>query len=207
MSLEFTCSESSFATLASGSEAATLFLRGRRIALRPLDKQDINSRYLGWLNNPNVTRHLETGAFPQTLDDLRRYYTHLTAMPSAFPTCVFFAMQHLESSEHIGNIKLEPIHWLHRTATIGILIGDTGFQGQGLGEEAMRLCLSYAFERLGLRKVSLGVLANNLRAIRLYERLGFVIEGRKRQEYWSEGAFQDSLIMGLFREEFRGVDS
>ena len=205
MSLERACSEPSFAMPASGSEASTLFLRGRRIALRPLERQDINSRYLGWLNNPDVTRHLETGAFPQTLDDLRRYYDYLTATPSAFPTCVFFAMQHLENGEHIGNIKLEPIHWLHRTATIGILVGDVGYQGQGIGEEAMRLCLNYAFERLGLRRVSLGVLANNVRAIRLYERLGFVTEGRKRQEYWSEGAFQDSLIMGLFHEEFRTI--
>lgn len=205
MSLELACSETTPASLPSSSDASTLFLSGRRIALRPLEKRDINSHYLSWLNNPDVTRYLETGAFPQTLDDLRRYYDGLTSTPSAFPTCVFFAIQHLESGEHIGNIKLEPIHWLHRAATIGILIGEMRFQGQGLGAEAMQLCLGYAFERLGLRKVSLGVLANNIRAIRLYERIGFVTEGCKRQEYWSEGAFQDSLIMGLFREEFRSI--
>ena len=203
MSLPLAYSDNFTTLLTANSEESTLFLRGQRIALRPLEQRDINSRYLGWLNDSAVTRYMETGSFPQTLDDLNRFYARLTSAPAAFPTCVFFAIQHLESGEHIGNIKLEPIHWLHRAATVGILIGDMRFQGQGLGEEAMRLCLSYAFERLALRKISLGVLANNTRAIRLYERLGFVIEGRKRQEYWSEGAFQDSLIMGLFREEYK----
>ncbi len=179
-----------------------LFVRGERVGLRALDKTDIGPHYLNWLQDRDVTRHMETGAFPLTLDDLHRYYTQHTAQSASPPACVFFAIQHLAANRHIGNIKLEPIHWLHRTATLGIVIGDKAFQGQGLGDEAMRLCLRYAFARLGLRKVSLGVLAGNTRAIALYQRLGFVMEGCKRQEYWSDGTFHDAHIMGLFAEEF-----
>ncbi len=207
MSPDLTILDDAQVPLYSPADACALFLRGKRIGLRPLTTADAGAHYLGWLNDPDITRHLETGAFPQTLEALQRYVSQATAAASGFPTCLFFAIQHLQSGAHIGNIKLEPIHWLHRTASVGILIGDTRHHGQGLGEEAMRLCLTYAFERLGLRKVSLGVLANNERALRLYERLGFVIEGRKRQEYWSHGAFQDRIDMGLFREEFRIFDS
>ena len=182
--------------------ALPLFLRGKRVGLRALDKSDIGPRYLTWLQDRDITRHLETGAFPLTLDDLHRYYAHFAAPSAAPPACVFFAIQHLATSEHIGNIKLEPIHWLHRTATLGLVIGDKRFHGQGLGEEATRLCLRYAFERLGLRKVSLGVLASNTRAFQLYRRLGFVVEGCKRQEYWSDGAYHDAHVMGLFAHEF-----
>jgi ribosomal-protein-alanine N-acetyltransferase len=179
-----------------------MFLASERIGLRALDKADIGPRYLGWLQDRDVTQFLETGAFPLTLDDLHRYYAHLTSQTASPPACVFLAIQHLATGEHIGNIKLEPIHWLHRTATLGLVIGDKRFHGQGLGEEAARLCLRYAFERLGLRKVSLGVLASNTRAFQLYRRLGFVIEGCKRQEYWADGAYHDAHIMGLFAHEY-----
>ncbi len=186
-------------------DTTPLFVRGERVGLRALDKTDIGPHYLNWLQDRDVTRHMETGAFPLTLDDLHRYYAQHTTQSASPPTCVFFAIQHLAANRHIGNIKLEPIHWLHRTATLGIVIGDRAFQGQGLGHEAMRLCLQYAFGRLGLRKVSLGVLANNTRAVALYERLGFVMEGCKRREYWSDGAFHDAHMMGLFAEEFAAV--
>ena len=182
--------------------ALPLFLRGERVGLRALDKADIGPRYLNWLQDRDITRYLETGAFPLTLDDLHRYYAHLASQTPAPPACVFFAIQHVAAGEHIGNIKLEPINWLHRTATLGLVIGEKRFHGQGLGEEATRLCLRYAFERLGLRKVSLGVLASNTRAFQLYRRLGFVVEGCKRQEYWADGAYHDSYVMGLFAHEF-----
>ena len=179
-----------------------LFLQSRRLGLRALEKSDINCRYLGWLQDRNITRYLETGVFPLTLEDLQRYFSHLGTAATSPPNCVFFAIQHLESGLHIGNIKLEPIHWLHRTAIMGLMIGDARFQGQGLGEEATRLCLQYAFERLGLRKVSLGVLTSNTRALQLYHRLGFVVEGCKRAEYWVDGAYHDACIMGLFAHEY-----
>lgn len=182
-----------------------LFLQSARIGLRALDKSDINSCYLGWLQDRDITRHLETGVFPLTLEGLQRYFSFLDTAANSPPTCVFLAIQHLESGQHIGNIKLEPIHWLHRTATIGLMIGETRFHGQGLGEEASRLCLQYAFERLGLRKVSLGVLTSNIRAVKLYRRLGFVEEGCKRQEYWIDGAYHDAFTMGLFAHEYISI--
>ena len=195
-------SSSNSHTLTEQPEPLPLFLRGERIGLRALSKNDIGPRYLGWLQDREITRHLETGAFPLTLDDLHRYYAQTAAQTASPPACVFFAIAILADGQHIGNIKLEPIHWLHRTATLGMVIGEKSFHGHGLGEEAARLCLRYAFERLGLRKVSLGVLTSNTRAIRLYERLGFVVEGCKRQEYWIDGAYHDAHIMGLFAEEF-----
>ena len=46
------------------------FVQGSRVYLRPLERDDLNARYLSWLNDPEVTRYLEVGTFPTTNRDL-----------------------------------------------------------------------------------------------------------------------------------------
>ena len=186
-----------------GTEEPGLFMRGKRVGLRALERHDVNDRYQRWINTYEVTKYLESGLFPSTLHSLQAYYERVTGSD----TCVIFAIEDLDSHEHIGNVKLEPIHWVNRTAVFGILIGEHTLYGQGIGYEASKLCIEYAFHRLDLRKISLGVLANHDRAIRLYERLGFVIEGRRRQEHLFEGTFVDSLMMSVLQAEFNAAAS
>jgi RimJ/RimL family protein N-acetyltransferase len=76
--------------------------------------------------------------------------------------------------------------------------------GKGLGTEATRLVLRHAFNDLGLHRVGLRVLAYNHRAIRSYEKCGFVIEGREREAALVDGAWHDDVLMGAlapFRAE------
>ena len=74
-------------------------------------------------------------------------------------------------------------------------------QGRGLGTEAVRRVLEYGFDELGLHRVSLRVLAGNIRAIRCYEKCGFQVEGRERETVFLDGAWRDDLIMGLLSRE------
>jgi RimJ/RimL family protein N-acetyltransferase len=75
------------------------------------------------------------------------------------------------------------------------------FRGQGLGRRLVREALSYVFSR-SLTRVELEVFASNRIAIGLYEREGFVIEGRKRCARFLDGAEDDILIMGCLRDEW-----
>ena len=88
--------------------------------LRPLERTDLNDRYLNWLNDPEVTRYTETGIFPSSAEDLDNYYRSVSGSRND----VILAVVDKESGRHIGNVKLGPIHWLHRSATFGILIGE-----------------------------------------------------------------------------------
>ena len=66
------------------------------------------------------------------------------------------AILNKKTGAHIGNIKLGDINWIHRFSELGIMIGDKRYWGKGYGEEACKLVLAYAFDRLNLNKVILG---------------------------------------------------
>lgn len=177
----------------------TALMTGEKVYLRPLGRDDLNETYLGWLNDPEVTRYLEARLSSYNKSKLEDYYDHFEGAPDIR----FLAVVEKNSNLHIGNVKLEPINWVHRTTVFGILIGDKSKWGKGYGTEATRLAVEYAFGDLDLRKVSLGVMVKNVAAIKTYQRLGFVTEGTKRQEVLLEGKFEDVHWMGLLRDEYQ----
>ena len=65
------------------------------------------------------------------------------------------------------------------------------------------LVLRFAFERLGLHRVALGVTADNLPGIKCYRGLGFVDEGRFREAILRDHGYVDHLWMGILAEEFK----
>lgn len=181
----------------------TPFVVGPHVYLRPLDRRDLNEAYLGWLNDPDVTRYMETGTFPSTRQDLEDFYQRATSSKSQ----VVLAIVDKKSDHHIGNVKLGPIHWIHRRATFGILIGEKKFWGKGVGQEATRLAVEYGFFRLNLLRIDLGVFAEHESAVRCYEKVGFKIEGRLRQDLFCNGEYKDRLWMGILRSEYQPCES
>ena len=181
----------------------TAFAEGALVLLRSLERTDLNERYLGWLNDPEVTRYTETGTFPSTSEDLDNYYRSVTASRND----VILAVEDKKSGQHIGNVKLGPIHWVHRCATFGILIGDKSFWGKGVGLEATRLTVEYGFHRLNLHRIDLGVFAEHEAAVRCYENAGFKLEGRMRENLFHDGKYKDRLWMGLLRSEYKPAKS
>ena len=175
-----------------------LFLEGEKVLLRPLEEGDISAKYLGWLNDYDVTRYLETGRFPVSQEDLRRFLTRFQNTQSDF----IFAIIDKGTETHIGNVTLNRIHWVHRTADTGIMIGEKNFLGKGYGFEAWSLLIDYAFVRLGLRKITAGAVAANTGSVKVMQKLGFRLEGTFRKEFFVEGHFMDVLRFGLFLEEF-----
>ena len=65
-----------------------------------------------------------------------------------------------------------------------------------------RLIGNSSFETLNLNRIYLRVYANNKRAIRVYEKVGFVHEGRMRQAAYKNGEYSDVLYMSVLREEW-----
>lgn len=175
------------------------FLRGSKIYLRPLERTDLNETYLGWLNDRDVTRYLEVGAFPETMQDLENFYQVVTGSRSE----VIFAIADSKSHRHVGNLKLGPINWVHRRAMFGIMIGDKESWGRGIGKEATRLAVEYGFLRLNLNRIYLGVYAEHESAIRCYQAVGFKAEGRFREEMFCDGTYHDRLWMSLLRSEYK----
>lgn len=102
-----------------------------------------------------------------------------------------------DGNQHIGNIHLRNVDWVSRTAETGVFIGEAENWSKGYGREAMRLILRHAFNDLGLQRVWLTVFADNQRAIRSYEKCGFVVEGTLRKHAFKCGELKDLVYMGI----------
>lgn len=105
----------------------------------------------------------------------------------------------------IGSCQLHSINYVHRSAELQIRIGDASAQGMGYGTQATGLLLDFAFRDLNLHRVYLHVFANNERAIRMYEKIGFVREGIMRKMAHIDGVYIDAVLMGILREEYQNA--
>ncbi len=114
---------------------------------------------------------------------------------------LLFFIRTLADDRLIGLVDLEPI-WPHGDGWIGMGLGEREYWGKGYGRDAMRVMLRYAFTELNLHRVSLNVFAYNARAIRSYEKAGFIVEGRARRPMNRDGRRWDVIYMGILQEEW-----
>lgn len=103
---------------------------------------------------------------------------------------------------HIGTVSLHDISEADQHATLAIGIMSTDDMNQGFGTEAMKLVLAHGFGEMNLHRIDLRVLARNKRAIRAYEKCGFVREGIERDAALIDGSWHDDVIMSLLASEF-----
>jgi RimJ/RimL family protein N-acetyltransferase len=112
-----------------------------------------------------------------------------------------FRVRTLADDKLIGFTHLE-LNWSNQTAWIAIGVGEPEYRGKGYGTDAMRVTVGYAFRELGVYRVSLSVFSYNQRAIRVYEKVGFVQEGAMRAALYRDGQRHDMLLMGILRPEW-----
>jgi RimJ/RimL family protein N-acetyltransferase len=120
------------------------------------------------------------------------------------PSMVVFGVRTLVDDSLVGSCQLHGIHPVHRSAELQIRIGSEGARGRGFGTEAVHLLLCHGFRDLNLERIFLHVFATNTRAIRVYERLGFVREGRLRRAAFIDGSYIDVVVMAVLRDEWNG---
>jgi len=106
---------------------------------------------------------------------------------------------------HIGSVSLL-LSLMDKNANFSILIGDKNYWNKGYGREAIKIILNYAFNKLRLNRIYLGVISYNKRAIRLYKKFGFKLEGRSREHIFYKGKFYDLLEMGILKNEWQKLN-
>ncbi len=178
-----------------------LMLRGERVGLRPLETQDVYS-LVKWFNDQRVLEDLGADhiSFSVSLEEekviLERMLRDVRAQ--------WFIIVKLEDLEAIGIIGLANIDERNASAEARIIIGEVKEWGKGLGEEALGMLLGFGFDSRGLHRIWLRVAVYNERARRLYEKCGFVEEGRFRHDHYHKGQWQDAYWMSILDSEWRG---
>jgi len=177
-------------------------ISSQRIRLRPIQRSDL-SFFVEWLGDPEV-RQFITVNIPLSLEEEEMWYEQVLKHPKPERPLAIEAKEG-DDWRLIGNISLFDLNWVHRSAEVGILIGDKRFWNRGFGREAMQLMVKHAFETLNLNRVYLRVDVENVRGIRAYERAGFVREGVLRQAVYRNGYYSDMVVMSVLRSEWQAT--
>lgn len=172
---------------------------GDRIRLRHVEKEDL-PQFVEWLNDPEISQGLSMHT-PLSMAEEENWFDKMLKSPNEErPLCIEARQD--DGWQLIGNSGFFSIDWRNRNAELGIFIGDKNYWDQGYGTEGVRLLLRHGFSTLNLHRIFLRVFEDNPRAIRAYEKAGFIHEGRQRQAEYHDGQFHDVLFMSVLRPEW-----
>lgn len=167
-------------------------IQGRKVELRPTEESDYPLIHT-WMNHPEVWRYMDY-ELPFSLADVKEDIERSRGEGHPFTILV--------RNRPIGRIGLNQFRRRDRICAMYMFIGEPAFWGAGYASDAVMALLGYAFDRFDLHQVELWTLADNNRAIGMYERCGFVLEGRLRERSWKQGQWIDHVAMSVNREEF-----
>ena len=176
------------------AKSALPILTGKSVSLRPPRPEDAAAR-LALGNHPEIVRMYggsSSDVRPMAAESAERWVQSLIKHDYAWI---------IEVGSPVGRVRLDRVDLRDRRASLAIGIEDFARLGKGLGTETIRLVQQYAFHELGLHRLSVRVVDYNRRAIRAYEKCGFVIEGREREAAFVDGQWHDDVMMGILDRE------
>jgi diamine N-acetyltransferase len=174
-------------------------ITGERAALGVLRREHIPQTTV-WFNDPEVRRGLAHRGLPNEDGELKWYEDMTSAAASPRPEKVGFAIHDAADGELVGVCGIENIDHNFLRGDFGIFIGQR--RGTGIGTDATRLALDWAFTIMGLRNVMLETYEFNEGAVHAYERAGFDVIGRRRDSVRALGRRWDVILMDATAEGF-----
>ena len=126
--------------------------------------------------------------------------TETRLYPEKTPTEMIFRIE--RDNKLIGELKFHSIRWFNRKAMLSVILIEE-YQKKGIGEEALKTAIKFAFEKMNLHRLEAEVIAFNEPSKKLVEKLGFRLEGTLREAKYSEGKYWDIYRYGLLRKEYK----
>ena len=175
-------------------------LRGERVYLRAIEPADAELVF-GWYEHADTARLM--GELPRSLARRRADIESQTGEMGrnwyAFVICL------VADDRPIGRADIFEIDQINGSAAFGLAIGEHDQRGLGLGTEAVEVIVDFCFGQLRVERVWLVTDSVNLRAQHMYEKVGFVHEGRLRRAFYQDGIFQDDIRMAMLRSEWEAL--
>lgn len=175
-------------------------LEGERVVLRRHVREDL-AAFLRWYQDPVIARLTRYQDAPMRPDEIERFFL----MRAIGPASLSMGIELHDEGQLVGTCAFSQVDGDNGSALFHITIGEPDAWGRGLGTDATRVMVEHAFSTLGLHRVGLMVFAFNERAIRAYERVGFVHEGRAREAILRDGRWWDELHMSVLEPEWRAA--
>ena len=172
-------------------------IEGKSIYLAQITEWAVTEEYVSWLSDEETNRYMETRHNKWTINKIKEYVKVQMDSTDQLLLGIF-----VKPNLHIGNIKLGPINNVHKTAPISIFIGNKEFWGRGYAIEAILLLRHFAFENIGIKKLTAGMYADNIASLRAFMKADFSLEGilkrhcilfgDKRTDLFQVGCYQNN---------------
>jgi len=174
------------------------FLSDERIFLRALEEADLDGNYIQWLNDEDVRKFTSHRIFPYTKGAALEYIRNSWNRQDS----LILAIVLKNNNKHIGNISLQNINFINRSAEFAIIVGEKDYWGKGYSKEASVLLFKHAFFVINLNRIYCTTAAENIPMQKLAIYLGMQKEGCRRQNVWIIDKFMDGYDYGILRKEF-----
>lgn len=181
-------------------------LYSENLRLRAAERSDL-PMFVRWISDPEVTEHLLM-RLPMSLAEEEIWFEKMIQRPASEHVYVIEIKLNVDPETFetdwmpIGTTSFQAIQPMDLNAEIGIMFGEKNFWNRGYGTETMKLMLRHGFNTLNLHRIWLQVYSANKRAIRAYEKAGFIQEGSFREGHYYHGAYSDVLIMSILKPEW-----
>ena len=172
-------------------------LVGNNVILRPIVASDADAMFASLLDKESMRLTGTQDIF--TRAQVEAYCRRIENADDRLD----FAITLNGSPDYIGEAVLNEIDWQNRSANFRIALANQSFFGQGYGTEATRLVIVYGMETLQLHRIELDVYDFNPRARHVYEKLGFVQEGVRRDVLLWDGTYHDAIVMSILAGEYK----
>lgn len=176
------------------------FISGKTIDLRPLAPADADGNYVNWLNDSEVCQYNSHHVFPYNRELAIKYIEDKQASKKDL---VLAISTKGKGAKHIGNVALQNIDYVSRSAEYAIILGEKNFWGKGIAKEASALIIRHGFNALNLRRINCGTSGKNIPMQKLAAYLGMRKEGRRKEALYKNGEYVDIIEYGLLRKNFR----
>lgn len=188
-----------------------MFIKGKLCELHALQENDEEARsFTEAVNEGLTTKYMFTGSIPMRVVDCKEVWEKERKAGSVQfgiwvgrkrERQVGCDLRWVMDGEFIGTCGLYSHRDIYRSWEFRILIFEPTALGRGIGTEATKLTVKYAFDRLNAHRVWLGVHEGNKGAIRAYKKAGFKLEGRLKDELYTFGKYSDAIRMGMVKRE------
>lgn len=169
------------------------FIATERLDLCPLGEWILNGNYVHWLNDAEVQKFNSHGRFPYGVEQARTWIQNRMESKDHLS----LAMVLKSNGLHIGNLALQDIDLINRSADFAIMLGEMDYAGQGLAREAANALIQHGFDQLGLHRISCATSAENIPMQKLALALGMQKEGIRKDALYKNGRFGDLIEYGL----------
>ena len=167
----------------------------KRLNLRILQKLDINYDYVEALNNESIVGMTEARHKTWTIKNIEEFINLNKNSSNMLLIGVFLK----ENDIHLGNVRLSNISKIHKRAEMSMLFYRKDYWNKGLATEALDQVINFTFNEMGLRRICADYFENNYASKRIFEKLGFIVEGIYKEHFYSNGNFINSIRVALMQ--------